>query len=175
MNCTTAATVSVPASVGDVDAFDRPRPLVQVQHLPQAGQPALRVDGKDLGLDVRFQLAALVERFEHLDFVAQPGRPPRSADRSAAAAISSRISASSRFLPPSRNRCKRWMSLRYSSFEMRKLHGAVHWAIECSRQGRNHRQRGSLSSMSSVQVRNLKIFCSTWIAPRSPRGLANGP
>ena len=31
------------------------------------------------------------------------------------------------------------MSLRYSSVPMRKLQGAVHWLIEASRHGRNHR------------------------------------
>ncbi len=67
------------------------------------------------------------------------------------------------------------MSLRYASLSIRMLHGAVHWSIECSRQGRNHRQRGSPSSMSSEQVRNLKIFWRTWIAPRRLLALGNGP
>ena len=31
------------------------------------------------------------------------------------------------------------------------------------------------SSMSRLHVRNLKIFCSTWIAPRRLPALANGP
>ena len=53
--------------------------------------------------------------------------------------------------------------------------GAVHWLIDASRQGRNHRQRWSPSSMSSVQVRNLKIFCSTCIAPRSDAGAGKRP
>ena len=34
----------------------------------------------------------------------------------------------------------------------------MHWPIEASRQGRNQRQRGSSSSMSSEQVRNLKTL-----------------
>ena len=36
------------------------------------------------------------------------------------------------------------MSWRYSSLEIRRLHGAVHWSIEASRQGRNQRHRSSL-------------------------------
>ncbi len=67
------------------------------------------------------------------------------------------------------------MSSRYASFEMRKLHGAVHWLMLASRQGRNHRQRSSPSSMSRVQVRNLKIRCSTAIVPRSFLAEVNGP
>ena len=51
----------------------------------------------------------------------------------------------------------------------------MHWLIEWSRQGRNHRQRGSSSSMSSEQVRNLKIRCRTWIAPRRLLARGNGP
>ena len=66
------------------------------------------------------------------------------------------------------------MSCRYSSFEMRKAQGAVHWRIEARRQGRNHFQRGSSSTISSEQVRNLKIFCRTWTAPLRAPAQANG-
>ena len=92
-----------------------------------------------------------------------------------AASISCRISSMSRFLPPSRNVFSRLMSRRYSSFEMRRLQGAVHWSMEASRQGRNHRHWSSLASMSSEQVRNLKIRWSTTIAPRRLPALVNGP
>ena len=67
------------------------------------------------------------------------------------------------------------MFFRYSSREMRRLHGAEHWPVEASRHGRNHRQRASPSSMSNEQVRNLKIFCKIATAPRSDRELVNGP
>ena len=61
------------AGVGDVDAFDRPRLLLHPQDLLQAGEALLRIDGKDLRLDVGFQAAALVERFQQVDFVPQAG------------------------------------------------------------------------------------------------------
>jgi hypothetical protein len=67
------------------------------------------------------------------------------------------------------------MSARYSSFEIRRLQGAVHWPIEASRQGRYQRHCGSEASMSSVQVRNLKIRWRTTIAPRRLPALVNGP
>ena len=35
------------------------------------------------------------------------------------------------------------MSCRYSSLEIRRLQGAVHWSMLANRQGRNHCQRGS--------------------------------
>ena len=35
----------------------------------------MRIDEEHFGLGVRVEFAALVERFEHVDFVAQPGRP----------------------------------------------------------------------------------------------------
>ncbi len=47
--------------------------LRQIQHFLQPGQAFLRVDVEDLGLRVRVQFAAVVERFEHVDFVAQRG------------------------------------------------------------------------------------------------------
>ena len=147
--------------MGDVDPFDRPRRVLQLEHFLQAGQPLLRVDEEHLGLDVRVQFAALVERFQHLDFVAQPGgrfelavpRPPRASRPSSPRAASA--------CSPPETSASRWMSRRYSSFEIRKLHGAVHWSIEANRQGRNQRHFSSASSMSRLQVRNLKIFCST--------------
>ncbi len=58
---------------------------------------------------------------------------------------------------------------------MRKLHGAVHWRIECRMHGRNHRQRSSSERMSSVQVRNWKTRWSTCTAARRLRLLVNGP
>ena len=62
------------AQMCDVDPLDRPRRVFQLEHFLQAGHPLLRIDEEDFGLDVRFQFAALVERFQHLDFVAQAGR-----------------------------------------------------------------------------------------------------
>ena len=47
---------------------------VELEDLLQAGEALLRVDEEHLGLLVLVQLAALAEAFEHLDFVAQPGR-----------------------------------------------------------------------------------------------------
>ena len=73
MNCTTLATVSAPP----VWAMSMPSIArgcrCHVQNLLQAGQAFLRIDGKDLRLHVGFQAAALVERFQQVDFVAQPG------------------------------------------------------------------------------------------------------
>ena len=69
----------------------------------------------------------------------------------------------------------RFTSRAYSSFEIRRLHGAVHWLMLCSRQGRNHFHRSSSASMSSAQVRNLNTFCSALMTPRSLPALGNGP
>ena len=74
MNRTTLATVSVPA----VWAMSMPSTVrgacVQVQDLLQAGQPLLGIDRKDLRLHVLVELAALVERLQQMDLVAEPGR-----------------------------------------------------------------------------------------------------
>ena len=74
MNRTTLATVSVPA----VWAMSMPSTVrgscVEVQDLLQAGQPLLGIDGKDLRLHVLVELAALVERLQEMDLVAEPGR-----------------------------------------------------------------------------------------------------
>ena len=67
------------------------------------------------------------------------------------------------------------MSLRYSSLLMQRLQGAVHCLMLASKQGRNHRQRSSPSSMSRLQVRKRKMRCRTWIAPRSAPAFAKGP
>src|SRR5688500_4109305 len=67
------------------------------------------------------------------------------------------------------------MSRRYSSLLIRRLQGAVHWLIDAKRHGRNQRQRSSASSMSRLQVRNLKTFCSACTAPRRLPALVNGP
>jgi hypothetical protein len=46
----------------------------RVEHLLEAREPLLGIDGEHLGLNVRFELAALVERFEKSNLVAQSGR-----------------------------------------------------------------------------------------------------
>ena len=56
--------------MGNIDPFDRPRRLGEMKHLPQPGETFLRIDVKDLGLGMLVEIAALVERFEHVDFVA---------------------------------------------------------------------------------------------------------
>ncbi len=61
------------AGMGDVNAFDRPRLLLHPQDFLQAGEALFWIDGKNLRLDVGFQAAALVERFQQVDFVPQPG------------------------------------------------------------------------------------------------------
>ena len=47
--------------------------------------------------------------------------------------------------------------------------------MEANRQGRNHCQRGSFSSISSEQVRNWKTLCMTCNAPRNCPALVKGP
>ena len=161
--------------VRDVDPFDRPRRLGQLEHL-SAGRPGPSWDRRRTLRAGRACRARRARRaFRACESRRAAGPPFRSSSAAAAACISSRISSSSFFLFPSRNIRSRAMSRRYSSFEIRRLHGAVHWSIEANRQGRNQRHFSSSSSMSSEQVRNLKIFCSTCIAPRKLPALANGP
>ena len=57
------------AEVRDVDAFDRTGSLGQLERFLQAGQPLLRIDVKNLGLDVRVQFPAPVEILERRDLV----------------------------------------------------------------------------------------------------------
>src|SRR5262245_37795849 len=63
------------AEMSDVNALDGARGLLQPQHLAQADQPFLRVDGKDLWLDVALDIAALAEFLQCRDVIAQPRRP----------------------------------------------------------------------------------------------------
>ena len=176
MNCTRLATVSAPPGVRDVDALDGPRRLGQLEHLLRA-RPGPSWDRWETPRAARGSPARRARRASPAaGFRRATGPPLRTRSAAAAAAISSPHFLQQRLfccLPGTF--CRRRMSLRYSSFEIRKLHGAVHWSIEASRQGRNHRQRWSSSSMSSEQVRNLKIFCSTCDRPPQAPALANGP
>ena len=60
--------------MGDIHAFERPRRFRQMQHFLQSGEALFRIDGKNFRLHVGAERAALVERFEHFDFVAEPAR-----------------------------------------------------------------------------------------------------
>ena len=104
-------------------------------------QALLRLDGEDLRLHVLLDLAALAQLLQGRDRRRAAGPPSRTAGRRwppASPASISRISLS--FLPSSTRRSER-ICLRYSSLVTRKLHGAVHWRMLCSRHGRNQRQR----------------------------------
>ncbi len=147
----------------------------QLQHSAQSGEPLLRIDEEHFGLCVRVEFTALVERLEHVDFIAQPGRPLELQVLRGRLHLLTHLCRAAFACSPLRNICSRWMSRRYSSLPIRRLHGAVHWLMLASRQGRNHRHRSSPSSMSRLQVRNLKIRCSTCTAPRSEPALAKRP
>ena len=163
------------AEVGDIDPFDRPRRFGQLEHLFQAGEPLFRVDVKDFGLGVGIEVAAAVERFEQLDFVAQAGGLLELQLLGGVLHFALHFGQQARPCPlpesGSGGRCR----VRYSSLLIRRLQGAVHCLMLASRHGRNQRQRSSPSSMSRLQVRNLKIRCRTCTAPRSAPALAKGP
>src|SRR5262249_8027236 len=61
------------AEVGDVDALDDTRRLLQPQHLAQADEALLRLDLEDLRLHVLVDLAAQAERLERLNVVTHAG------------------------------------------------------------------------------------------------------
>ena len=61
--------------VGDVDPLDDARRGRQPENLRQPREPLLRIDEEHLRLDMLLEVAALVERFEEPDLVAEPSRP----------------------------------------------------------------------------------------------------
>jgi hypothetical protein len=122
MNRTKLATVSPPCRC----AMSTPSIVRGVSAsfstFAQPAQPLLRINVKHFRLDVGVDLAAAVERFEQMDFVAEPCRlfeldgfdgqhlAPHSFEQKSC-------------LRPSRNIWSRRMSRRYSSRSIRKLHG----------------------------------------------------
>src|SRR5262249_58727102 len=62
------------AEVGDIHPFDDARDATEPEDLAQAGEPLLRLDLKDLGLDVLIHFAAQAQAAESADLVAQPRR-----------------------------------------------------------------------------------------------------
>ncbi len=164
------------AQVRDVDAFDRPRRLGQLA-APSASpaSPFLGSMGNTSGCTCVSSSPRSSSVSEHVDLVAQPGgllelqlagrrrhllahlvqQPLACCLPGTSAAGGCRGGT-----PPSRSAgCTAPCTGR----------------CEASRHGRNQRHLSSPSSMSSVQVRNLKIFCSTWIAPAQAAGAGERP
>ncbi len=163
-----------PAQVRNVHSLDPARRLCQLQHLLEARHALLRINRKDLRLDVRIQFAALIERFEQMDLVAQPGGLFELERLGRRFHLVPHLPKQS-FFAPLKKLLQSANILAILFLGDPPIARRVHWWIVASRQGRNHRQRSSPSSMSSEQVRNRKIFCKTWIAPRRLLALANGP
>ena len=85
--------------------------LGQLEHLLQAGQPLLGIDVEHLGLGVRVELAAVVERFEHVDLVAQPGGLLELQRLGGRLHLVPHLRRAAASCLPSRNIRSRWMSL----------------------------------------------------------------
>ncbi len=63
------------SKVSDIDALNRAGQSLQGEDFFQPRQTFLGIDVEDLGLSVRVQLAALVQRLQHMNFVTEARRP----------------------------------------------------------------------------------------------------
>ena len=159
--------------MGDVDPFDGPRRLLQAQHLAQADRALARLDVKHLRLHVLVDVAAQPQALERGDLVAQPGR---FFELQLRARLGHRLFELLEQLVLLAFQHHAQPANLLAVFFLGDAEVARGRALADAVQDARPKPAATARSlMSSPQVRNWKMRCSTWIAARRLLALVNGP